>query len=70
MNEMKTVKVCLILLNLKSGKTKKYKTKIISDEHLIVQRNFQNEVLYFCYAIQKFPIIMRNLEKSPECLQY
>jgi hypothetical protein len=34
MNEMKTVKVCLTLLNLKSGKTKKYKTKIISDEHL------------------------------------
>jgi hypothetical protein len=23
----------------------------------------------FCFTIQKFPIIMRNLEKCPECLQ-
>jgi hypothetical protein len=24
---------------------------------------------HFCFIIQKFPIILRNLEKCPECLQ-
>jgi hypothetical protein len=33
----------------------------------ILEKNSNNT--YFCFTIQKFPIIMRNLEKCPECWQ-